>query len=124
MKYKFCLKLILNMMLSFAKFSILLIFYLTYSRSGSNIKKIILKMQKRREKMKKKNQVIVDVEALNGLLNQRFFNYTDLAEKSGINYNTLIRIKRTGHSSVRTVRVLSKALKVSPHSIAEIKSEG
>ena len=42
--------------------------------------------------MKKKNQVIVDVEALNGLLNQRFFNYTDLAEKSGINYNTLIRI--------------------------------
>lgn len=124
MKYKFCLKLILNMMLSFAKFSILLIFYLTYSRSGSNIKKMILKIQKRREKMKKKNQVIADVEALNGLLNQRFFNYTDLAEKSGINYNTLIRIKRTGHSSVRTVRVLSKALKVSPHSIAEIKSEG
>lgn len=73
--------------------------------------------------MKKKNQVIVDVEALNSLLNQRFFSYTDLSEKSGINYNTLIRIKRTGHSSVRTVRILSKALKVSPHSIAEIKSE-
>ena len=84
---------------------------------------MILRVKKEAIKMKKKNQVIVDVEALNSLLNQRFFNYTDLSEKSGINYNTLIRIKKTGHSSVRTVRILSKALKVSPHSIAEIKSE-
>ncbi|WP_303051992.1 helix-turn-helix transcriptional regulator [uncultured Dialister sp.] len=73
--------------------------------------------------MAKKNHVIVDIKAVNNILNQKFFNYVDLSKKSGINYNTLIRIKRTGRSSVRTVRSLARALQVSPASIAEIKSE-
>lgn len=73
--------------------------------------------------MAKKNHVIVDIKAVNNIFNQKFFNYVDLSKKSGINYNTLIRIKRTGRSSVRTVRSLARALQVSPASIAEIKSE-
>lgn len=37
--------------------------------------------------MAKKNHVIVDIKAVNNILNQKFFNYVDLSKKSGINYN-------------------------------------
>ena len=50
---------------------------------------------------------------------QRFFSQRELADKAGVNRNTVWRIETSGHTDVhpRTIRRLAEALSVDPASL-------
>jgi transcriptional regulator with XRE-family HTH domain len=63
--------------------------------------------------------VRIDGEKVRGARERRFFSQRELADKAGVNRNTVWRIETSGHTDVhpRTIRRLAEALSVDPASL-------
>jgi len=63
--------------------------------------------------------VRIDGERVRNAREQRFFSQRELADKAGLNHNTVWRIETSGHAEVhpRTIRRLAEALSVDPSSL-------
>jgi transcriptional regulator with XRE-family HTH domain len=63
--------------------------------------------------------VRIDGEKVKGARERRFFSQRELADKAGVNRNTVWRIETSGHTDVhpRTIRRLAEALSVDPASL-------
>jgi transcriptional regulator with XRE-family HTH domain len=63
--------------------------------------------------------VRIDGEKVRAAREQRFFSQRELAEKAGLNHNTIWRIETSGATDAhpRTIRKLAEALSVDPASL-------
>jgi transcriptional regulator with XRE-family HTH domain len=63
--------------------------------------------------------VKIDGDKVRAAREERFFSQRELAEKAGINHNTVWRIEGSGSAEVhpRTIRKIAEALSVAPASI-------
>ena len=63
--------------------------------------------------------VRIDGEKVRATREQRFLSQRELADKAGVNRNTVWRIETSGHTDVhpRTIRRLAEALSVDPASL-------
>ncbi len=63
--------------------------------------------------------VRIDGEKVREARERRFFSQRELADRAGVNRNTVWRIETSGHTDVhpRTIRRLAEALSVDPASL-------
>jgi transcriptional regulator with XRE-family HTH domain len=63
--------------------------------------------------------VRIDGEKVRAAREQRFFSQRELADKAGLNHNTVWRIETSGPTDAhpRTIRKLAEALSVDPASL-------